>query len=217
MLGQHGAAVGGALLQDANGGDVRQCLRQPLIVLGHLADAVVEQVQPADRLLTQPQRQRHDGPETSRKGERREQRPACAVGVEVGADHSRAGADALQARALFGLQLEDLEQPGFLTRGRHDSEAALLVVKQQPGRRDAEQANTGCGQPVKQVDDVVVLDQAVREHHEGPGELLLAVADSGGWADGLVGLAHRSSAGKRKRRSITSLATSATGRPVAKA
>ena len=121
---------------------------------------------------------------------------------------------------MVGLQLEDLKQPGFLTRGRHDSEVALLVVKQQPGRRDTEQANTGCGQPVKQVDDVVVLDEAVREHHEGPGEFLLAVADHGRWADGLVGLvglAHRSSAGKRKRRSITSLATSATGRPVAKA
>ena len=118
---------------------------------------------------------------------------------------------------MVGLHLEDLQQPGFLTRRRHDSEAALLVVKQQPGRRDAKQANTGRSQPVKQVDDVVVLDQAVREHHEGRGELLLTVADYGRWADGRVGLAHRSSAGKRKRRSITSLATSATGRPVAKA
>ena len=27
MLGQHGAALGGTLLQDADGGDVRQCLR----------------------------------------------------------------------------------------------------------------------------------------------------------------------------------------------
>ncbi len=86
---------------------------------------------------------------------------------------------------------------------------ALLVVEQQPGRRDAKQANTGCGQPVKQVDDVVVLDEALREHHEGPGELLLAVPDYGGWTDRLVGPAHRSSTGKRKRRSTTSFATSA--------
>ena len=186
MLGQHGAAVDGALLQDADGGDVRQRLRQPLIVLRHRDGAAVEQVQPADRLLAQPQRQRHDGPETSRDGERREQRPADAVGVEVGADHDRAGADALQTRSLIVLQLEDLKQPGFLARGRDDGEMTL-VVEQQPGRRDAKQANAGCGQPVKQVDDVVVLDETVREQHEGPGEFLLAVADHGGWTDPLVG------------------------------
>ncbi len=107
--------------------------------------------------------------------------------------------------------------PGFLTRGRDHGEVALLVVKQQSSRRDAQQANTGCGQPVKQVDDVVVLDEAVREHHEGPGEFLLAVADYGGRAGGLVSPAHRSSTGKRRRRSTTSFAISATGRPVAKA
>ncbi len=115
MLGQHGAAVGGTLLQDADSGDVRQRLRQPLVVRGDQDGAVVEQVQPADRLLAQPQRQRHDGPETSLHRERREQRPADAVGVEVGADDSRAGADALQARSFVVLQLEDLQQPGFLT------------------------------------------------------------------------------------------------------
>jgi len=217
VLGQHGAAVGGALLQDADGGDVRQRLRQPLIVRGHRDGAAVEQVQPADRLLAQPHGQRHDGPETSRDGVRREQRPASEVGLEVGADHGRAGADALQTRSLVVLQLEDLQQPGFLTRGRDHGEVALLVVKQQASRCDAQQANAGCGQPVKQVDDVVVLDEAVREHHEGPGEFLLAVADYGGRADRLVGLAHRSSTGKRRRRSTTSFAISATGRLIAKA
>ena len=94
---------------------------------------------------------------------------------------------------------------------------ALLVVKQQPGRRDAEQADTGRGQPVEQVHDVVVFDQAVRERHEDPGEFLLTVADYRGQPGRLLDLAHRSSAGRRKRRSTTSLATSATGRPAAKA
>ena len=89
-------------------------------------------------LLAQPQRQRYDGAETSRDGKRREQRPAFAVGVEVGADHSRAGTEALQARSLVVLHLEGLQQPGFLTRGRHDGEVAMLVVKQQSGRRDTE-------------------------------------------------------------------------------
>jgi hypothetical protein len=51
MLGQHGAALGGALLQDADSGDVRQRLRQPLVVRGHRDGAAVEQVQPADRLV----------------------------------------------------------------------------------------------------------------------------------------------------------------------
>jgi hypothetical protein len=44
---------------------------------------------------------------------------------------------------LVVLHLEDLEQPGFLTRGRDDGEVALLIIEQQPGRRDAKQANTG--------------------------------------------------------------------------
>ena len=217
MLGQQGAALGGALLQDADRGDVGQRLRELLILLGHRNGAVVEQVQPADRLIAQPHRQRHDGPETRREGGRREQRPACVVGLEVGADHRRASANALQARSLVVLHLEDLEQPGFLTRGRDEGEAALLVVKQQPGRGNVKQANTGSGQPVKQVDDVVVLDEAVREHHEGPGEFLLAVADGGRPADGLTGLAHWSSTERRRRRSTTSFATSAIGRPEAKA
>jgi hypothetical protein len=118
---------------------------------------------------------------------------------------------------LVVLQLEDLKQPGFLTRGRDDGEAPVLVVEQQPGRRNAEQANTGLGQPVKQVDDVIVLDEAVREHHERSGEFLLAVAEESRWAGGLLGLGHRSSAGKRRRRSTTSFAISATDRPAAKA
>jgi hypothetical protein len=68
---------------------------------------------------------------------------------------------------LVVLHLEDLEQPGFLTGGRDDGEVALLVIEQQPGRCDARQANTGRGQPVEQVDDVVVFRQAVREHRSG--------------------------------------------------
>src|SRR6266699_1399418 len=112
--------------------------------------------------------------------------------------------------AVGGALLQDAD-------GGDDGEAPVLVVEQQPGRRDAEQANTGLGQPVKQVDDVIVLDEAVREHHERPGEFLLAVAGEGRWAGGLVRLGHQSSAGKRRRRSSTSFATSATDRPVANA
>jgi hypothetical protein len=71
---------------------------------------------------------------------------------------------------LVVLHLADLEQPGFLTRGRDDGEVALLIIEQQPGRRDAKQANTGRGQPVEQVDNVVVFRQAVREHRSGRTE-----------------------------------------------
>jgi hypothetical protein len=55
-----------ALLQDADGGHVSQRLRQALAGCGHRVSAVVEQVQPADRLVARPQRQRHDSPETGR-------------------------------------------------------------------------------------------------------------------------------------------------------
>ena len=39
MLGQHGGALSGALLQDADRGHVRECLRQPLVLRGHRAGA----------------------------------------------------------------------------------------------------------------------------------------------------------------------------------
>jgi hypothetical protein len=204
------------LLQDADRGHVRERLRQPLVLRGHRAGAPAEQVKPADRLLAQPQRKRRHGPESGLERERGEQRPAHAVSVEITADDRRTGADAVQARPLVVLQLEDLEQPGFLTRGRDDGEVALQVVEQQPGGRDVQQADTRRGQPVEQVDDVVVFDEAVREHHERVGQFLLAAEDVR-WAERFVSGGHGPSTGKRRRRSTTSRATSATGRPTAKA
>jgi len=149
-----------------------------------------------------PQRKRRDGPESGLERERGEQRPAHAVGVEITADDGRTGTDALQARSLVVLQLEDLEQPGFLTRGRDDGEVAMLVVEQQPRGRDVQQADTRRGQPVEQVDDVVVFDEAVGEHHERVGQFLLAAEDDTSRADRVVSAGHGPS--KRRRRSTTS-------------
>src|SRR5450756_2758307 len=61
LLGQHRAAVRGALLQDADGGHIRQRLRQVLIGRGHRPGPVVEQVERADRLRPQPHWHRGDG------------------------------------------------------------------------------------------------------------------------------------------------------------
>src|SRR5450759_853868 len=131
LLGQHRAAVRGALLQDADGGHIRQRLRQVLIGRGHRPGPVVEQVERADRLRPQPHWDRGDGAETGGAGRRDEQRPAGLVAREVAAGDGRAGPDAVQAGPLVVLQLEDPQQPALLAGGGHDRQVALLVIEQQ--------------------------------------------------------------------------------------
>jgi hypothetical protein len=63
--------------------------------------------------------------------------------------HRRPGPHAVHARALIGLELQQLHQLGILIRGRHDAQAALRVDQQDPGRVRSEQLHPVAGQPVQ--------------------------------------------------------------------
>ena len=97
---------------------------------------------------------------------KRGQRPADG---QVGDRHRLAGAEAVHTRALVGLQLEQLQQPGPFGGGGHHLQRVLLVGQQQPGRRDAQQLDTPLGQHVQEVDHVEVVDERVGHLHEHVG------------------------------------------------
>ena len=98
----------------------------------------------------------------------RGQRPAAA---QVGHRHRLAGAEAVHAGALVGLQLEQLQQPGPFRGGGHHLQRALLVGQQQPGRGDAQQLDAPLGQHVQEVDHVEVVDERVGHLDEHVGQL----------------------------------------------
>ena len=85
-----------------------------------------------------------------------------------------------------------------------------------PGCGDAQQVDTRTDKPVKQVDHVVVLDEGVCQHDEQFGQRLLARDDSRRGCDEFR-ICHCSSAENHSRRCTTSVATSASDRPLAKA
>jgi hypothetical protein len=59
----------------------------------------------------------------------------------------------------------------------------LLSALQVLGQQGAALSGT-----LLQVDDVVVLDQAVREHHERPGQLLLTMGETADRSAGSLGM-----------------------------
>jgi hypothetical protein len=64
------------------------------------------------------------------------------------------------------LELEQLEHAARLRRRCHHLQAATLVRQQQAGRGHVEQGHAVVGEPVEQVRDVVVGDQAVGQGDE---------------------------------------------------
>ena len=96
----------------------------------------------------------------------RGQRPADG---QVGDRHRLAGAEAVHARTLVGLQLEQLQQPGAFRGGGHHLQRVLPVGQQQPGRGDAQQLHAPLGQHVQEVDHVEVVDERVGHLHEHVG------------------------------------------------
>ena len=104
------AAADRPFLQDADGGHVGQRLPEGQVGVGQRAGAAVEQVQRADRLAAQPQRQRVHRPEPAGLRDRGgEHRPLVGDG-EVGHADRGGGAVAVQAGSLLVLQLQQLHQ-----------------------------------------------------------------------------------------------------------
>ena len=74
-----------------------------------------------------------------------------------------AGGVTLDARALVGLQLEELQFAGLLGGGGQQAQLAERVGEQESGGGDVEQLSAALGEFGQQVDDVEVLEQGVDE------------------------------------------------------
>jgi hypothetical protein len=73
--------AGRAVLQDADGGDVGECLRGAAVGFGQFPGLAAEQVHRADDPVTVPHRHRVHGPESLAQGQRRELRPRSSTNV----------------------------------------------------------------------------------------------------------------------------------------
>ena len=110
----------GAVLEDGDGGHVGQGLRGVDVLLSHLPRVGVEEVEGPDDRAPQAHGQGVHRVEAGGERLRREQRPPTVDRREVLVHDRRAGAVAVEARALLGLQLEQLQHAhGFAGRGHH--------------------------------------------------------------------------------------------------
>jgi hypothetical protein len=106
------AAVNGALLEQPDGGHVRQGLPDADLAFVEGARAGVKEVQRADDLGTEAHGQGVYRGEADFGCGGGEPGPAVAGGPQVDDRDGLAGAEAVQAGPLVGLQLEQLQQPG---------------------------------------------------------------------------------------------------------
>ena len=95
--------------------------------------AGAEQVQGADDVVAVPQREGVHGAVPGADRLRREPRPPSGGAGQVGVDHRSPEAEAVPARALLGLQLEQLQHLDRLRRCGHELQVAVLVRQHQPG------------------------------------------------------------------------------------
>jgi hypothetical protein len=110
-------------------------------------------------------------------GERRRETGPAAGGLGQVDDADRGGgAEALHARALVGLQLQQLHPLGLLVGGGHHPQVTASVGEQDAGRIGGEQLDAVARQAVEQIDDVVVVHQRVGEFDERPDQQGLPAA-----------------------------------------
>jgi hypothetical protein len=169
LFGEGVTMADGALLQQADGGDVGQGLGDPAGAVVEGARVGVEEIQGADHVGAQAHGDGVHRREADLGGSDDETRPS-AGGGQVGHGHGPAGPETVHARALVGLQLEQLQQPGPLRRSGHHLQGISLVGQEQPGRGDAEQLYASFGQHVQEVDHVEVIDKRVSHLDEHVGQ-----------------------------------------------
>ena len=90
----------------------------------------------------------------------------------LGHAHRLPAAEAVEARALVVLELEQLEQADLLARSGHDAELPAGVGEQHPGGGHVQQLGAPRGEQVQELDDVELVHQAVGQLDEGGGETL---------------------------------------------
>ena len=123
-----------------------------------------------------------------------------------------AGGVALDARALVGLQLEELQFAGLLGGGGQQAQLVERVGEQEAGGRDVEQFGAALGELGQQVDDVEVVEQGVDERDD---RVQHAGFTRGFGHVSLLPWCRNQSASSLSRRSRMSRATSVALRPVA--
>ena len=192
LLGDGFAAAHVAFVQQADGGHVGQRLADAQVRRVEAARCGAEQVQRADDLIPQPHRQRLHRREPGPGGGLGEPGPPRGRAGQVGSGDGPAGTEALQAGPFVVLQLEQLQQPGFLAGGRRDPQLAARVGQHDPGRGRGQQGDAAVGEHVQEVDDVEVGDHRVGQLDEGVGK---QVGVHLGHLSSLAGQTRRSAAG----------------------
>ena len=114
LLGEGLGAAHVPLLQQADRGHVGQRLSDAQVGLAERAGLGAEQVQRADDLVPQPHRQGMDGAEPGLRRGGGEPGPPVILLDQAGRGDRPPGAEAVQARPLVVLDLEQLDQPGRL-------------------------------------------------------------------------------------------------------
>ena len=142
-------------------------------VVAERAPSGAEQVQRADHLPPQPQGHRVGGAEPDLACGPGEDRPPVRGGGEVDVGDDLAGGEAVQARPLLLLQLEELQQARGLVGVRDQSQVAALVVEHQPRGVGVDQLDAALGEGLQQVHHVELLDQGVGQFDEDLGQALL--------------------------------------------
>jgi hypothetical protein len=88
--------------------------------------------------------------------------------------HNRhTGSEAVKAWTLLVLELEQLEKPGSLTRRGHNPKASPLIGQHHTGLRGFEELRAAVGKGVKEIHDVEVGHQGVRQLDERLRQLAL--------------------------------------------
>ena len=149
-----------------DGGDVGQRLGGGDVGLVHLCRLGVEQVEGADHVAAQSHRKGVHGVKPSSMRLGGEARPATVRRRQALVDDRLTGPVAVEARALLGLQLEQLEQVNRLAGRGHHPQVALERGQQQSGGSDVEHLDAPVGEPGQQLDDIEVGDQRVGQLHQ---------------------------------------------------
>jgi hypothetical protein len=116
-------------------------MADPQVAVAERTRVSAEQVQRADDLLAQPHRHGLHGAEPGPGGGGGEPGPYLARASEGADGDGLPGAEAIQARSLLVLDLEQLDQPGFLTGGCRSPRdepprPAFMCFRRQPQQQD---------------------------------------------------------------------------------
>lgn len=167
MLVQDLCLQRGAVLEDGDGGDVGQRPGGEDLVGVQRPGAGSEQVEGADDPVPQPHRDGVHRPEPGRQCHRPEVGPPAVRDGKVLVHGHQTGPEAVRARALLGLQLEQLHDPHRLTGGRHHPEFAFGRHNHHAGGGDVEDLHAPVGEQREQLDDVELVDQGVGQLDQG--------------------------------------------------